>query len=493
MLLKRLRDKFNYFDRKLDDSQNGIDQLLHGQNQLSELCSSIDKKLADIEERLIHVEDRCKIVDEDKIEDMRTRLIHIEDKNTRLLEAEILKYKKMESDNARLYEEPEGFQYDYGIFGMWFTQNYGAALTSYALYKEVEQFGYSAVLIDLPQIGGGEDSTTYFVNALDRTFINQNTLTTETLDLKNIRILNSVCDSFIFGSDSLWGGGYEYQLYFLEGVLFGSKICNEKNRISFSTSFGSWQGTKCNSVEQQYVKMLLKRFHYISVREKAGALLCKTEFGIEASWTLDPVWLLPVEEYDKVMDTDTDLPDEFIFAYMLQPLADKIDMIKYLSEKLDKKVVFVSDMNVANRKKFGEYKRYDFIYYDDMSVPAWLTAVKTAAYVITDSYHGMCFSMIFKKQFITLYPRDGIIRFRDLQNLLNISDRINIKDTIGVEKALSEPIDYVKLDNMMQKKIEQDRNELKYALQKKTDKNDNIFSAELENAVFARKLLRKLN
>ena len=193
------------------------------------------------------------------------------------------------------------------------------------------------------------------------------------------------------------------------------------------------------------------------------------------------------------MDTDTDLPDEFIFAYMLQPLADKIDMIKYLSEILDKKVVFVSDMNVANRKKFGEYKRYDFIYYDDMSVPAWLTAVKTAAYVITDSYHGMCFSMIFKKQFITLYPRDGIIRFRDLQNLLNISDRINIKDTIGVEKALSEPIDYVKLDNMMQKKIEQDRNELKYALQKKTDKNDNIFSAELENAVFARKLLRKLN
>lgn len=155
MLLKRLRDKFNYFDRKLDDSQNGIDQLLHGQNQLSELCSSIDKKLADIEERLIHVEDRCKIVDEDKIEDMRTRLIHIEDKNTRLLEAEILKYKKMESDNARLYEEPEGFQYDYGIFGMWFTQNYGAALTSYALYKEVEQLGYSAVLIDLPQIGGG--------------------------------------------------------------------------------------------------------------------------------------------------------------------------------------------------------------------------------------------------------------------------------------------------------------------------------------------------
>ena len=77
--------------------------------------------------------------------------------------------------------------------------------------------------------------------------------------------------------------------------------------------------------------------------------------------------------------------------------------------------------------------------------------------------------------------------------MLNISDRINIKDTIGIEKALSEPIDYVKLDNMMQKKIEQDRNELKYALQKKTDKNDNIFSAELENAVFARKLLRKLN
>lgn len=375
---------------------------------------------------------------------------------------------------------------------MWFTQNYGAALTSYALYKELEQFGYSAVLIDLPLIGGGWEKNRYPTDSLDRTFIAEHALTTEKLNLRNIRLLDSICDSFIYGSDSLWGGGYEYQLYFLEGVLFGSKVGQKKYRISFSTSFGSWQGTKCNSVERQYVSMLLKHFHHISVREKAGVILCETEFGVKATWTLDPVWLLPVEEYEKVMDPDTDLPNEFVFAYILQPLPDKMRMVKYLSDKLDKKVVFVSDMNKGYRRQFGEYKRYDFIYRDDMAVSTWLTAVKTAAFVITDSYHGMCFSMIFKKQFLALYPRDGSIRYSDLQNLLDISSRINIKDTNGIEEALSKPIDYTQLDSTIQKKIEHDRHELESALKKKTEKNKDIFTNELENTIFAKKILKKL-
>lgn len=85
MLFRKIRNKFNHYDRKLDDAQNEISQLLQVQYRLLELCTSIEKKLEDVEDRLIHVDDRCRIVDEDKIEDMRTRLIHIEDKNTRLL------------------------------------------------------------------------------------------------------------------------------------------------------------------------------------------------------------------------------------------------------------------------------------------------------------------------------------------------------------------------------------------------------------------------
>ena len=339
----------------------------------------------------------------------------------------------------------------------------------------------------------GGNSHDQAADSLDRVFITENTITTEPLDVQNVKALNSVCDAFIYGSDSLWGGGYEYQVYALEGVLFGSKICDGKHIVSFSTSFGSWQGSGADSSERQYISALLKRFQYISAREKSGALLCKTEFGTEASWTLDPVWLLPAAEYEKVMDTDTPLPDEFIFAYILQPLPDKLYMVKYLSDKFDRKVVFVSDMNAKLRSQFGEYKQYDFIYHDDMAVSTWLTAMKKAKFVITDSYHGMCFSMIFKKQFLSLYPRDGLIRYIDIQNLVDISDRINIKNIDEMEKALAHSIDYIQLDDIMNKKIEHDRNELKHALKKKPIKTTDVSVTELESAILVKKILKKLN
>lgn len=320
-----------------------------------------------------------------------------------------------------------------------------------------------------------------------------NTFTTEILDVNEANVLNSICDSFIFGSDSLWGGGYEYQLYSLDGILFGSKIRNGKNIVSFSTSFGSWEGTSCSSVEQQYVSMLLKRFQHISVREKSGIALCEEEFGVKASWTLDPVWLLPAEEYEKVMDSEADLPDEFIFAYIFQPLPDKLNMIKYLSDKLGKKVVFVPDLNEEHRRQFGEFKIYDFIYYDSMTVPVWLTAVKNADFVITDSYHGMCFSIIFRKQFAALYPRDGMGRFADIQSFLNISDRINIRSTDEIEKALFRPIDYTEIESILNKKIEHDRDELRDTLKKTRVKYMDTLIKELEDVILAKKILKKLN
>lgn len=130
-------------------------KFLKSHNSIEKRLINIEDRLIHMEERLEHLEERCKIVDEDKIEDMRARLIHIEDKNDRLLKAGILKYKKMASFDDSAFCTAEDIQYDFGIFGLWFTQNYGAALTSYALYKELEQLGYSAALIDLPQISGG--------------------------------------------------------------------------------------------------------------------------------------------------------------------------------------------------------------------------------------------------------------------------------------------------------------------------------------------------
>lgn len=80
MLFNRIRNRCNNYDRKLDAINAEMMKITQSQQQLLELCLSMEERLVHMEERLEHLEERCQIMDEDKIEDMRSRLIHIEDK-----------------------------------------------------------------------------------------------------------------------------------------------------------------------------------------------------------------------------------------------------------------------------------------------------------------------------------------------------------------------------------------------------------------------------
>jgi len=65
-----------------------------------------------------------------------------------------------------------------------------------------------------------------------------------------------------------------------------------------------------------------------------------------------------------------------------------------------------------------------------------------AELVVSDSYHGMCFSLIFEKQFLVLYPRDGLTRFSDLVAYLGINNRFNLSSNEDINTALIKPVNY---------------------------------------------------
>lgn len=146
-------------------------------------------------------------------------------------------------------------------------------------------------------------------------------------------------------------------------------------------------------------------------------------------------------------------------------------------------------MNKDHLIKFGDYKKdCAFEFMDGISVGEWLSYIKNATFVVSDSYHGLCFSLIFEKQFIQLYPRDGMVRFRDLFKLLNYTPVHCIDD---IASKIDRNIDYSVITPKLQEKIDSDNEELKNCLMDAVQKADAMrdsfeidsdFADEIQNA-----------
>ena len=295
---------------------------------LSQRLSRIESMLTELLERVVHMEGR-------QIE-LIERTSHIEDKEDRLMSAAISLFGKDASLSMYLPKDFLAKHYDFGLFGMWFTQNYGASLTSYALGARIRELGYSVVQIDMPEIGG--ENCAWNMDNPGRVFIRQNFDTTFPMRIRNATMLNSICSAFVMGSDSLWGGNYRYQLDNLDGVLYGS-FNTSKPILAFSTSWGGFEERKAFEHENRYMASLFARFTHISVRESASVGIMRQVFNTEASWTLDPVFLVKKSVWESLM-TDSDKHGvSYIFAYILQPNEDKMRIVEEIRQKLNRVIL----------------------------------------------------------------------------------------------------------------------------------------------------------
>ena len=338
---------------------------------------------------------------------------------------------------------------------MWFSQNYGAALTSFALGTRIKELGYSLVQIDMPEISG--ERCAWNMDNPGRAFIESFFDVTVSLKIRHADALCSMCSAFVVGSDSLWGGDYRYQLESLEGVLYGS-FNKSKPMLAFSTSWGAFEVHEKFDAENRYMASLFSRFTHISVRESASVESMRKVFNTEASWTLDPVFLVKKEVWESVLPESRVDVEPFVFAYILQPNEEKMRMVEEIGRNLNLPVVFVSDMNKDHLVKFGDYRsNHSFEFKDDVRVEEWLSYMKNASFIVSDSYHGLCFSLIFEKQFFQLYPRDGMVRFRDLFEMLGYTPCYTVDD---IASLLDRRIDYSSVTPKLREKIDRDNEEL---------------------------------
>lgn len=247
-------------------------------------------------------------------------------------------------------------------------------------------------------------------------------------------------DYYICGSDQVWRRRYgDVKRYFFDFLQ-----STDKKRFSYSASFGLDNINEYSNQEKQDCRNLIKFFTSVSVREKDAVKIVEDEFSFPAVQTLDPTLLLENTDYRNLINqSDVDkTEDSYLFVYILDKTEEKKELIDIVSRRLNLKVKDIMpkvDWKTSKKDKESVFP----------AVEEWLDCFDKADFVLTDSFHGTVFSIIFNKPFLSVGNKDrGLIRFTSLLSLFGLEDRLifSKKDLTGVLLHNMLKIDYPKIN-----------------------------------------------
>lgn len=322
--------------------------------------------------------------------------------------------------------------YDVGIYGWWGHDNFGGCLTYFALNKCIEKMGYSVVMI---QEGNGLP-VRYNIpdNCIAMQFITKHCDCTRQVDVLDLPQYNDLCDTFIVGGDQMWS----FYIPMVKEDNFLNFVHDGKTKLSYSTSFGPANFTPPRSFVDM-AKPLLKRFDAISVREDYAVQLANEIYNVNATQVIDAVFLLEKSDFIKVSsDASYNFPKKFLFAFILNPTKEKRMQVESIANKLGLDIVCAPDAAVGYHKTFYElFSGLKVI--NPLNVSNFLKAYEKASYIVTDSFHGTCFSYIYRKDFSVYFnAQRGADRFVALMKLLSLDNR-RIYETQNNEELINNP------------------------------------------------------
>lgn len=369
-------------------------------------------------------------------------------------------------------------RYDVAVLGLWFGRNYGSMITYYALHQVLHRMGLSVLMISNPLMPADEDTNT---KTHPVRFAREHYHISVQHTLAGMWRLNAQADTFIVGSDQLWNYHLSApygQAYFLEFVDSYNK------KIAYGTSFGvrEYNGPEG---QRKWAKANLKKFDAISVREEYAVETCKKYFDVDAVKVLDPVFLCEAEEYDRLADELVTRPVDgaYILAYILNPDREIGESLTALQKETGKKICIVLDevpwAFEKNRSALEIEENDRITVMREVEVREWVALFKYADQVVTDSFHGTCFSVIFKKSFITLKNKvRASERFQALMAPFGLMDRLVEEPGQLLDQSIWEKdIDYAFIYECIKKEKRMSLSWLRNAIyQEKHDDIDRVYS-----------------
>ena len=321
--------------------------------------------------------------------------------------------------------------------------NYGAILQSYALQKKLRELGtdpeiidYSCQYISNPfrlvnlkekglfnYIYGAIGHICYIPRRRKCNQFRKHMKYSEPVTKGNMRAVSGKYDIYIAGSDQIW----DYKLtnfdqtYFLDFPEKGKKKC------SYAASIG--EHIPPEQFRNDYSR-LLNDFDEILVREDYGADIVNELTGKKPEVVCDPTLLLTAEEWNKLLK-EPKIRGKYILVYQLGINPEIVNFAKRLKKKTGYRIVYIPFPLVGLLKCRCEIT---------VGPAEWMGLFKNAEYVISDSFHGVVFSLLFNRKFFA--KADGHHKNRRVEQLLklvNLSDR-TMNDVS--DEQLTEEIDF---------------------------------------------------
>ena len=341
--------------------------------------------------------------------------------------------------------------------------NYGGILQAWALQETLKRLGHEVVVLNYKE---GRVCNLYFPlvvlhraylrffkkmevpilgpiyhYALERNirpFVNEHMglsrpLGTEA-DLTKYIVLNHI-EAVVIGSDQVWRPG--------AGLAYFASFLNEPTnvrRIAYAASFGCDDPHFANI---DYLRAMLDDFASISVREQRGVDICKSLFGLDVECMPDPTMLLPIHEYDNLSSKAVAPQGKYILGYFLTSGQRYMQIAEHVAQqlRLPLRVILTE-----------EQLHHQHIPHPMISVQDWVATFKHAEYVITDSFHGATFSLLYRHSFAVIDNRTGSARIATLLNTFNMSNRL-VADPVSPSCITKALLDVPSNDNEVEEKL----------------------------------------
>lgn len=225
-------------------------------------------------------------------------------------------------------------------------------------------------------------------------------------------------DAFVVGSDQVWRPAMSPNIY-----NFYLDFVSEQpiKKLAYAASFGvdKWEYT---SSEQEACCKLVKQFDAISVREATGVDLCREYLGVVAVQVLDPTFLLSSKDYEQLAVFENEPKrDGDLFCYVLDKSDEKKACIDAIKAAMGYHDYYCMPRYSESPDNIARYK--DLCIFP--SVTSWIRSLMDAKMVVTDSFHGTAFSIIFNKPFWVIGNKArGLSRFESILGLFDLQDRL---------------------------------------------------------------------
>ena len=351
--------------------------------------------------------------------------------------------------------------------------NYGGLLQAFALQKALTSLGHESLLINnetsnypnwrkrisfvkqkvFQLIKGGSVIRPDLTSKKDKKiigahsakfveqYINKTGLVPAIFNFEDVKSYNF--EGYIVGSDQVWRPNYTPSIatYFYDFLKSNSSV----KKISYAASFGvdQWQ---YSSKETENCAMLAKMFDAVSVREDSGIDLCANFLNVASVKVLDPTLLIPKSDYENLVEKAQLIkPTGKLFTYILDRSPANRNMEEKAASYL--KTTHFTAMPRKDMLNLSSENIKEFIF---PPVEEWINGFMSADYIITDSFHGTLFSIIFNKRFISIgNKKRGLSRFNSILTLLGLEHRLLLNVEEFNPELLIQDIDWTQVNEKL--------------------------------------------